>query len=348
MQRITLTRFISSSFLASCLSISVVFAADTFDKLDEYLLKGELDAARQQIELMYHTASIVTSKAVVTLKSYEKILNTLQAAKKFQDAVSKYETSGKTASDYGAVSASFSHFHHSWNVMPKQLPISRELLEHINSTAHASDERIRAIEAQYQELEAQRKQAAEAEQEKIRRAKEEAEKKRLADEEAERKKSEAEAQSRANAYNAKLNAINAAAVKAGYKGLNKKYGVARFLYHASQDGSLESGLNEVFWVRLSDRDQELDQEWSLSQVVGGWEIYEIKHWTGTELVRLSIGVKSAGGMPIEGQRLKGEYYVFRGNMQFRTVTGAMRIVQKFEPAALDIGAKGGRNDKKLK
>lgn len=347
MQRVLPVSHIARSFFVLCLLLPVVVAeAGTFDELDKNLQQGDLDTAKQQIEKMFKTASIVTSRSVVTLQSYEKVLKTLQSTKKFQDIAGKFETSEKTTSEFSTLRYSYNEFRSAWSAMPKNLPVSKELVALLNSTSEATRQKIVEAETQHKEVESQRKQALEAERESKRQAREDAEKKRLADADAERKKEEVAERAKANAHNAKINAINDAAVKAGYKGINKKYGVGRFLYHASKDGSLESGLNEIFWVKLSERDQQIDQKWRLSQVVDGWEIYEIRDWSGEELVHLSIAVKAKGGLPIEGQRLKGDYYVFRGNMQFKTVAGAMRIVQKFEQVALDVGTKDALNVKK--
>lgn len=346
MQRVLPISHITRSFIVFCLLLPAIAAAGAFDELDKNLLQGDLDTAKQQVEKMFKTASIVTSRAVVTLQNYEKVLKTLQSAKKFQDAASKFEASEKTISEFSAVGYSYNEFRGAWSAMPKKLHVSQELVTHVNSTNEASRQRMIDAEIQHKEAESQRKQAVEIERESKRQARDDAEKRRIAAADAGRKKEEAEERARANAHEARIDTTNHAAVKAGYRGINKKYGVGRFLYHASKDGSLESGLNEIFWVKLSDRDQQIDQKWKLSQVVDGWEIYEIRDWSGKELIHLSIAVKAKGGLPMEGQRLKGDYYVFRGNMQFKTVAGAMRIIQKFEQVALDVGTKGARTGNK--
>ncbi len=135
----------------------------------------------------------------------------------------------------------------------------------------------------------------------------------------------------------KADEIDAAAKKLGYAGLNKKYGIGRFLYHAAKGGSLESGLNQVFWVRLSEAQERVDKNWKLYQVVDGWEIYRMGQWDGKKWVHLAITIKSDPDRSVvEGQRLEDELYVFKGSKRFISITGFPNMIQEFAPVSLDL------------
>lgn len=323
--------------LITALPLLTFATSGLFDELDLKLLHGNLDAAKEQIDRMFKTRSIVTSEAVKSLSRYKEVLNVLVAIKDFQNATLGFEESQyPNEKEFIKISTAYSNFNSNWSALSKNLPISRDLLDHLNNTRRALTERFTTIESTYQEAGARREQIIKEEEKRRISEYNAAKERQLALIEAETKKIEVEEKKRKIAHNAKIDRVNDVVIKAGYKGLNKKFGIRRFLYHAAREGSLETGLNEVFWTKLSAHDEKADNKWRLSQLIDGWEIYEIEEWSGREMIHLTITVKSnPNRLPMQGQRLKDEYYVFKGNMQFVSVTGTPMIIQQFLPVRID-------------
>lgn len=141
-------------------------------------------------------------------------------------------------------------------------------------------------------------------------------------------------------WNQKLSALDANAKAKGFLGLDKRFGIGRFLYGAQRNGDLVEGLNRVFWTSISTTDSSVDKEFKLSQVVDGYQIYSFTGWIqlgdlfdGNE-ISLAIAIPDTG-LPMQGQRLSAGFYAFKGNLTFKSASGANVIVQKFEPVIFD-------------
>lgn len=347
-------------FLFSFLIVSgFSFVEKPFEKLDVLILSGDIAGAEAEIESLNNDTSIITSKVVTTLRCYEKILKVLKAGDRYKENEAIFSRTVMGEDDISKIEGAYRSFGIAWNdLTQKGNGISNgEIVSQLNSLRDEINEKYKTARQQYEAAyekrmeeqeklrlaeEARRKEQAERELAK-RRAEEErlkAEEKRLEDEyarelaemEAEKARAEAEKITEQEALKAKLNELDAIAIGEGFKGLNKEYGVARFLYFASKNGNLEDGLNQVFWSNLSQKDLKSDQKFKLSQVVDGLEIYQLDEWGGISngWISLSIAVP-AESMPMEGQRLKHEFYIFEGNIEFSTVVGTTRIVQKFSP-----------------
>ena len=303
-------------------------AKNLFEGLESMILSGNLDAAHEQVEQMFRTHSIVTSPAIKSVKDYEKIVNALQAAENLETAYNNFSESTRTREEFEAFELSYSSYRSAWSKMSGSLRVSQKMVDHVNGI-NAS------VTKRYRDAETAREEAQVAESERLEKQREREEQERERKEQERRAKYEAEQQAQIEreaaeerARQEKLSALDLAARDAGFNGLNMNYGVARFLYNASKEGTLADGIEQVFWTNLSAREARLDSKFKLSQVVDGWEIYELSEWSGDELVRLSIAIPGSR-LPMEGQQLRKGFYVFQGNMEFVTVTGGKRIVQKF-------------------
>ncbi len=311
--------------------------ANSFSDLDRKLLSGEYDAAKQQIDEMYKTKSIVTSRAVKVLHSYEKIMKAMISLKNFREAASAFDDSKRLESDFSNVRYAYSSYNSQWSAMPKKLPVSTELVDHLNNTDKELRDRFAVIEMVFKEAEKQRKLAAEAnhENELKKIAAEEARKRAI--EKNKKQKIIAAERAKNEAHEAKLNTINNDIIKNGYKGLNKQYGIGLFLYNAMRGiVQLESGLDYVFWTELTEKDKDIDNKWRLTQVVDDYEIYKIVEFSGSELITLTIAIPAQSKMPIEGQILKDGLYLFVGNIDFVSTMGIPMLVQGFKPLGIDL------------
>lgn len=297
--------------------------------------------------------------ALTRLNSYKLVYKTIAASQAFSTAAEQFKTTGAQDADIRTLRTAYSEFTYSWKLMVGSgpLPVSQTLADRLNALRKPAEAAMNGAEGVFREKEQERmagvradqerqRQAAQeaeqertagvrAEQERQRQAAQEAEQQRLAqwtaEQQAEADQRKAEEEAAQKEVEAKIESLDRSAKAVGFKGLNKSFGVARFLLDCQRGGSLESGLNQVFWIRLSPEDEYADSQWRLSQVVDGWEIYEVPFDP-----YLRIALKAKTGMPIQGQHLKGEYFLFKGNRRFvLALTKVETIIQVFDPVKLN-------------
>lgn len=203
------------------------------------------------------------------------------------------------------------------------LPVSQELVSNLNRALRdMNDENKSWADFQARRAAEAAQKAAEA------KAQQEEQNARIAQEAkqaAQEAKAQADEQAAEQAQQAANDRIDKLAKEIGCKGLNKDFGIARFLAKSQQDGTLDSGLGYVFNTKVSPQDSAIHGVWRLTQVVDGWEIY---CWTGER----QLTTKARTKLPMEGPPLKSAIYVFKGNRKFTlAVNGVAKIVQEFEP-----------------
>lgn len=141
----------------------------------------------------------------------------------------------------------------------------------------------------------------------------------------------------ANDIKTQFNNIDATLKKSGHKGINKQFGIGRFLYFAMNGKtSLEEGLDYAFWTELSEKDRSVDDKWKLSQVIDDYEIYKITEFKGGEVISLTIAIPAQPKMAMEGQKLKDGLYLFTGNVDFVSISGVPILIQGFQPVNLNF------------
>ncbi|MGO9413332.1 MAG: hypothetical protein ACLQCB_21605 [Spirochaetia bacterium] len=333
--------------MASLLSILIVVPvftqnANIFNDIDSLLLQGDLAGAKIKLDDIgsRHLASDLGSDGPHRYLEYGRVYDVLFFAAAFRNEYKRFQESSMATEDMTSLNASSSKLNSAWASLTAltHLSISNPLRDQLNTIPKEANSDLadakKSIEA------AQAKGIADQKAEEERQAQEEqaAAERQQAAVAAQQQTEEEQQRAEQEAHASRLEKIDAAAKKAGYAGLNKTFGLARFLNDAQRNGSLKAGLNQVFWTKLSPADEALDSLWQMDQVLDDhgvqWEIYSFNQ--GGSYFR--IAVKAKDEMPMEGQRLLGQFYVFKGNKQFVLLAnGASIPLQVFEPVRMETG-----------
>jgi len=112
-------------------------------------------------------------------------------------------------------------------------------------------------------------------------------------------------------------------------------GIAAFLYSAKHEGSLNEGINYVFWSELSKKSKRQDKMFEATQLVDGYIIYELSDWHNDEAIDFTIAVlKNENDLFLKSQTLRNKCHIYTGNLEFKTLSGGTEIIPTFKPLPL--------------
>ncbi len=137
-----------------------------------------------------------------------------------------------------------------------------------------------------------------------------------------------------------IETVRSKAAKLGYKKV-LPYGITRFLYKVKHGkNNLEEALKAILWSKPGSDDEKADSLFEVFQILKYDVIYHLSEFAKDELIEFTIIMpkesdKNSIKLYMEGQKLTGQYFTYKGPFTYITVLGAERTIQKFRHVNLD-------------
>ena len=287
-----------------------------FKAIDSALVSGDLGKAASLIEnLSYAGVGYAGSDEVKIFTSYQNSSAVLLAIKNLQDARDIFDKSNMESRDISSLTDYFNHFASAWKTLTTTplFNISNELLNRVNQAKTDAKSILNLAQSNFETAENKRAEIAQAQKA--------AEEKQKADDE---KNGAEAAQADHDAQITKIESLDQAVKKLGYKGLYRDSGIVTFLFACRQYKDLASGVGFVFWTGIPSLNNS-DGFWKLDEVVGGWEIYN------NENILTEIAIKAKSNRQVIGQHLESQFFVLTQTIKLTTASGAVLTIPAFKP-----------------